>query len=89
MESVFLHSPLAPLIVGPDAMTAFFDGGANNVTDPLKSGGFFINANVSSMFLGVATFCFLALGVGLRGAEHRRRKRLYAPERSCAGPPRS
>jgi O-antigen ligase len=78
LESVFLHSPLAPLIVGPDAMTAFFDGGANNVTDPLKSGGFFINANVSSMFLGVATFCFLALGVGLRGAEHRRRKRLYA-----------
>ncbi len=51
VESVFLHSPLAPVIVGPDAMAAFFDGGANNVTDPLKSGGFFINANVSSMFL--------------------------------------
>jgi O-antigen ligase len=73
VESTFLHSPLASLIAGPDAMAAFFDGGANNVTDPAKSGGFFINANVSSMFLGVATFCFLALGVGLRGW----RRRLY------------
>ncbi|MEZ0166484.1 O-antigen ligase family protein [Kineococcus sp. LSe6-4] len=77
-ESAFLHSPLAPLVVGPGAMRAFFTDGANNVTDPLKAGGFFINANVSSMFLGVATFCFLALGVGLRGAAHRRRRRLYA-----------
>ncbi|WP_432544505.1 O-antigen ligase family protein [Kineococcus sp. SYSU DK002] len=74
VEAAFLRSPLAVLVVGPDAMTAFFDGGANNVTDPVKAGGFFINANVSSMFLGVATFCFLALGVGLRG----RRRRLHA-----------
>ncbi|PRY11416.1 O-antigen ligase family protein [Kineococcus rhizosphaerae] len=73
LESTFLSSPLATLIVGPDAMTAFFAGGANNVTDPAKAGGFFINANVSSMFLGVATFGFLALGVGLRG----RRRRAY------------
>ncbi|MEZ0493341.1 O-antigen ligase family protein [Kineococcus sp. TBRC 1896] len=77
VESVFLHSPLATLVVGPDAMRAFFADGANNVTDPLKAGGFFLDANVSSMFLGVATFCFLALGVGLRGAAHRRRRRLH------------
>lgn len=74
VESTFLHSPLATLIVGPDAITAFFNGSANNVTDPDKAGGFFINANVSSMFLGVATFSFLALGVGQRGL----RRRFYA-----------
>ncbi|WP_432519589.1 hypothetical protein [Kineococcus sp. SYSU DK006] len=73
-ESAFLHSPLASLVIGPDAMSAFFGDGANNVTDPAKSGGLFINANVSSMFLGVSTFAFLALGVGERG----RRRRWYA-----------
>jgi len=74
VESTYLNSPLSSLIASPNAMAAFFADGANNVTDPAKSGGFFINANVSSMFLGVATFCFLALGVGARG----RRRTLYA-----------
>lgn len=73
IENTYLRSPASSLVASPNAMAAFFADGANNVTDPLKSGGFFINANVSSMFLGVATFCFLALGVGLRG----RRRRLY------------
>lgn len=71
VESAFLRSPVSSLVAGPNAMAAFFADGANNVTDPAKSGGFFINANVSSMFLGVATVCFLALGVGRRGRSRR------------------
>ncbi|WP_432561940.1 O-antigen ligase family protein [Kineococcus sp. SYSU DK003] len=71
LESAYLRSPLSSLVAGPNAMAAFFADGANNVTDPTKSGGFFINANVSSMFLGVAAFCFLALGVGARGTRRR------------------
>ncbi|GAA4658582.1 O-antigen ligase family protein [Kineococcus glutinatus] len=72
-ETAFLRSPLASLVAGPDAMAAFWGESANNVTDPAKAGGFFINANVASMFLGVATFaCLLLL------AEERRRRHVAA-----------
>ncbi|WP_432488096.1 O-antigen ligase family protein [Kineococcus sp. SYSU DK018] len=63
LETAFLRSPLAVAVAGPDVMAAFWGEGANNVVDPAKAGGFFINANVASMFLGVATFAFLALSV--------------------------
>ena len=60
-EMAFLRSPLASAVAGPDAMAAFWGEGANNVMDPAKAGGFFINANVASMFLGVGTFAWLVL----------------------------
>ena len=68
-EAAYLHSPAAAFVAGQDAMRSFWGDGANNVMDPEKSGGFFINANVASMFLGVATFAFLVL----RAEEGRRR----------------
>ncbi|NAZ86380.1 O-antigen ligase family protein, partial [Kineococcus indalonis] len=62
-ETAYLRSPLAGLVAGQNAVRAFWGEGANNVMDPAKAGGFFLNANVASMFLGVATFAFLVLRV--------------------------
>jgi O-antigen ligase len=59
LEMAFLRSSLADVLVGPSA-SGLFNGFANNVFDPNKAGGLFVNANVASMFLGVGVF-FLAI----------------------------
>lgn len=57
-ESAFLQSELGRLLVGPQAR-ALFNGAYNNVLDPLKAGGLFVNGNVASLFGGVAFFAFV------------------------------
>lgn len=59
IENSFLKSQVADLLIGPSA-SALFSGAENNVLDPLKSGGLFVNGNVGSMFCGVAFFLALA-----------------------------
>lgn len=57
-ESAFLQSSVGSLFVGPQA-EALWNGAYNNVLDPAKAGGFFVNGNVASMFGGVAFFLFI------------------------------
>jgi O-antigen ligase len=59
VEDRFLHSRAADLLLGP-AADALFTTGQNNVLDPAKSGGLFVNANVASLFAGL---CFFAVAV--------------------------
>jgi O-antigen ligase len=58
LEEAFLRSRLADVVVGPSARALFADA-PNNVLDPDKAGGLFVNGNVGSMFLGAAA-CVLA-----------------------------
>lgn len=60
IENAFLHSSAANLLIGP-AAPALFAGERNNVLDPAKSGGLFVNGNVASMFLGVACLAIAIL----------------------------
>ncbi|PRC43141.1 hypothetical protein C6A85_000000106875, partial [Mycobacterium sp. ITM-2017-0098] len=67
IENEFLHSQLAWLTVGPAAQHLFTDA-ANNVLDPGRSGGFFVNTNVASLFGAVAA---LLLFIAARRTMHR------------------
>ncbi len=49
----FYESAAAPYFVGPGAHTLFTTA-PNNVLDPAKAGGLFVNGNVSSLYCGVA-----------------------------------
>ncbi|QAY63350.1 hypothetical protein ET495_08920 [Xylanimonas allomyrinae] len=67
-ELVFMRTRVADTIVGPWA-AGLFDGQVNNVLDPLKSGGLFVNGNVASMFLGASMFfCLLLFRLSRRRA---------------------
>jgi len=65
LENAFLHSPVAELLIGP-AAPSLFSGEPNNVLDPAKAGGLFVNGNVASMFLGVACLTIAVLARRLR-----------------------
>jgi O-antigen ligase len=54
VELAFLRSPVARLFISANSLIALFTTSPNNVLDPDKAGGFFLNANVASAFLG---FC--------------------------------
>jgi O-antigen ligase len=54
LEHAFLLSPLARLLISPNTLDALFEGGRNNVLDPAKAGGVFVNANIASTYLGMS-----------------------------------
>lgn len=70
VEAQFLASPVANLLVGTEKLAGFFTGSPDNVLDPLKSGGLWLNANTASMFLGVAACAFISLGARLRAKSY-------------------
>lgn len=53
IELAFLHSDIARLFINPNTINGLFDGARNNVLDPEKAGGFFVNGNVAAAFLGI------------------------------------
>lgn len=53
VEMAFLNHPLGQLVVSPNTLQALFDSHNNNVPDPAKAGGVFVNANVAAAYLGV------------------------------------
>jgi O-antigen ligase len=55
VELQFLNSPLAGLFISPNTLEALFTGARNNVLDPAKSGGLFVNANMASTYLGMSS----------------------------------
>ena len=71
-EISFLRTTTADIFVGVGAK-GLFNGAANNVFDPAKSGGVLINANVASMAAGVGVFLILIL------LNHSEKKWLLAP----------
>lgn len=64
LEMAYLRSELAGWLTGPNTIGAMLDGtGKNNVFDPVKSGGVFVNANVAAAYLGVgALTAFMLAG---------------------------
>lgn len=68
-EEAFIRSAPGRLLIGPSTASTLYTTNRNNVIDPLKSGGVFVNGNVASMFLGVAVavFVVLAIRTGRRG----------------------
>lgn len=52
---------LGGYFAGQNAVAALFDLKNNNVFDPAKAGGVFVNANVAAMFLGVNGLAALAV----------------------------
>lgn len=57
-EPPFYRSTLGAIFTGPQG-AALWQGVYNNVLDPDKAGGFFVNGNIASMFGGVAFFLFV------------------------------
>lgn len=53
IELAFLHSDIARLFINPNTINGLFNGVRNNVLDPEKAGGFFVNTNVGAAFLGI------------------------------------
>lgn len=60
VEDAYLHS-IAGLFAGNNTVDGLFDVNRNNVLDPTKSGGVFINANVAGLFLGVSAMAAFAV----------------------------
>lgn len=60
-EEAFLRSPAAQLLIGSEKIGNFFAGSPDNVFDPDKSGGLWLNANTASMFLGVSACAFFCV----------------------------
>jgi len=63
--SLLLH-PIARLFLSANIIDNLFSGNFNGVMDPAKSGGFFIDANVASTFLGVSACTAFGLALHLR-----------------------
>jgi hypothetical protein len=62
VEDAYLTS-IGGFFAGHNTVGVLFTDGRNNVLDPVKAGGVFINANVAAMFLGVNGLAALAAWV--------------------------
>lgn len=62
LEMVFLHSDLARLFVNPNVLDVLFTTGMNNVLDPVKAGGLFVNGNVAGAYLWLIAMVAALLG---------------------------
>jgi hypothetical protein len=61
-EMAYLRSELAGWLTGPNTIRAMLDGtGRNNIFDPAKSGGVFVNANIAAAYLGIGALTAFAL----------------------------
>ncbi|TWH68689.1 O-antigen ligase [Micromonospora olivasterospora] len=60
VEDAFLRS-VGGIFIGQNTVAALFGGSPNNVFDPAKSGGLFVNANVAGLFLGVNAVAAFAM----------------------------
>ncbi|MFD0045371.1 O-antigen ligase family protein [Pseudarthrobacter scleromae] len=60
LEAQFYSSRVGDFLVGSAASGLTNGLAINNVLDPVKAGGLYVNANVASMYFGVAFFLLLA-----------------------------
>jgi O-antigen ligase len=59
-ENAFLHA-VGGLFAGQNTVGGLFTTSRNNVLDPAKSGGVFVNANVAGLFLGASAMAAFAI----------------------------
>jgi O-antigen ligase len=60
VEHAYLKS-VAGFFMGHNTAAALFGANRNNVLDPAKAGGVFVNANVAAMFLGISGLAACAI----------------------------
>jgi hypothetical protein len=58
---LFLGSPVAHIFIKSNVLSGFLLDPNNNVIDPFKSGGFFLNANAGAVFSEVMFYCAIAI----------------------------
>ncbi|MBF7956061.1 O-antigen ligase family protein [Rahnella victoriana] len=56
LEVTLTLSPIASYFLGKNVLDGLLAGVRNNFYDPVKSGGFFINANAAACYIGLASF---------------------------------
>ncbi|MBV7407499.1 O-antigen ligase [Maritimibacter sp. DP1N21-5] len=61
VEDRFLHSGIARLLIGQNALAEHLTTNANNIKDPTKAGGLFLNGNIGAMYSEALLFASLAL----------------------------
>ena len=66
LEHQFLTSSFAGYFINPNTLTGLFDTEANNVLDPHKAGGFFVNANVAAAYFGIGALISLGYWLAYR-----------------------
>lgn len=66
IEARFITSRIAGLFISPNVIAALFDGSPNNIFDPTKAGGLFVNANIASTFAGCCAMLAWQFGRALR-----------------------
>lgn len=62
VEIAFLNHPSAGLFVSPNTLEALFGAERNNVLDPTKAGGVFVNGNIASTYLGMCAVAAWYMG---------------------------
>ena len=62
LEFTFLHSYYATFFISPNVLTGLFGLNVNNVLDPTKAGGFFVNANISAAYIGLSSMGSIYFG---------------------------
>lgn len=62
LEMIFFNTDIAQVFINPNVLDELFSEGKNNVLDPSKSGGFFVNGNVAGAYLWIMTMVALLLG---------------------------
>jgi hypothetical protein len=65
IEERFLRSGLAAATMGPD-VTQLYTDMPSNVLGPAKSGGFFVNGNIASLFGGIAALVLISTSAAPR-----------------------
>lgn len=57
LEITYLRSSIAGIFSGPNVINSLLDGSErNNVLDPQKAGGVYVNANIAAAYLGMSSF---------------------------------
>ena len=62
IEGSFLGSALARLVISPNVLGSLLGSSEDNILDPSKAGGIFVNANTAAAFLGFCAASAWSLG---------------------------
>ena len=71
VEARFITSRLAGFFISPNVIASLFDGSPNNIFDPTKAGGLFVNANAAAAFAGCCAMIGWHFGSALRRLDLR------------------
>lgn len=62
IEARFITSRLAQFFISPNVIAGLFSGSPNNIFDPNKAGGLFVNANAAAAYMGCVAMVGWYLG---------------------------